>query len=207
MKSTLYYVHDPMCSWCWAFRPVWTDVLSKLPNQCSVVGVLGGLAPDTEAPMPAQMQAKIQRIWSTIQMQVPGTRFNFDFWTECQPRRSTYGACRAVIAALKQGPQFEWSMVLAIQTAYYLAARNPSDDATLIELADSLGLQQTRFVEDLNSTETRQELDRQIDLSRSMGGTGFPSIVLDSGGKFTAITIDYVDSGSILDQIHRSLDA
>ena len=19
---TLYYIHDPMCSWCWAFRPV-----------------------------------------------------------------------------------------------------------------------------------------------------------------------------------------
>ncbi len=167
-----------------------------------MVGTLGGLAPDTTAPMPDQMQAKIQSIWSTIQAQVPGTEFNFDFWKVCQPRRSTYAACRAVIAAINQGAEFEWAMVLAIQTAYYRQARNPSDDKTLIELADSLGLEQTRFVKDLNSTETRQELDRQVNLCRSMGLAGFPSIVLQCSGKFTAIGIDYTDSGAILDQIH-----
>ncbi|MFT6977114.1 MAG: putative protein-disulfide isomerase, partial [Shewanella psychromarinicola] len=22
-NTTLYYVHDPMCSWCWGYRPTW----------------------------------------------------------------------------------------------------------------------------------------------------------------------------------------
>jgi len=32
-------------------------------------------------------------------------------------------------------------MILAIQVAYYLHARNPSDDQTLVELAAALGLE------------------------------------------------------------------
>ena len=28
--TILYYVHDPMCSWCWAFRPVLLELRDKL---------------------------------------------------------------------------------------------------------------------------------------------------------------------------------
>jgi protein-disulfide isomerase-like protein with CxxC motif len=54
-----------------------------------------------------------------------GTEFNFDFWTKCQPRRDTYKACRAVIAASQQNA--EEAMIEAIQKAYYLRAMNPSE--------------------------------------------------------------------------------
>jgi len=54
MMTSLYYIHDPMCSWCWAFRPAWekikTSVLSSYTD-CSVEYVLGGLAPDSDQPM------------------------------------------------------------------------------------------------------------------------------------------------------------
>jgi putative protein-disulfide isomerase len=55
------------------------------------------------------------------------------------PRRSTYAACRAVIAARRQNPGYEEKMILAIQQAYYLEARNPADSHTLIELASEIG--------------------------------------------------------------------
>ena len=25
-KATLYYVYDPMCSWCWGYKPTWDKV-------------------------------------------------------------------------------------------------------------------------------------------------------------------------------------
>ncbi len=197
----LNYLHDPMCSWCWAFRPVWNEILSKLPEKIDVIGILGGLAPDNSAPMPIEMQAKIQSIWRTIETRVPGTEFNFDFWRLCRPRRSTYAACRAVIAARNQGAQCEWAMVFAIQNAYYLQARNPSDDATLIDLAVSLELEQGRFVDELNSIETQRELDRQIEFARLVGVTGFPSLVLENDGRYTSIPLDYTDPALTLDQL------
>lgn len=99
----LYYVHDPMCSWCWAFRPVWTEIAQALPRHVIAERLLGGLAPDSELPMPESMRAYIETTWRKIQEVAPETPFNYEFWSRCKPRRPTYPACRAVIAAMRQG--------------------------------------------------------------------------------------------------------
>lgn len=46
-----YFVHDPMCSWCYAFRLAWTQIEQQLPTSIRVQYVLGGLAPDSDQPM------------------------------------------------------------------------------------------------------------------------------------------------------------
>jgi putative protein-disulfide isomerase len=60
MQPHLYYFHDPMCSWCWAFRPLWNEILTGLPENVIVQRILGGLAPDTDQPMPIEMQIQIK---------------------------------------------------------------------------------------------------------------------------------------------------
>ena len=121
--SELIYVHDPMCSWCWGLRPVFQRLIDQLPSQIRVSYLLGGLAADSDAPMAEEMQHQLQDTWHRIQQRIPNTEFNYDFWTRCQPRRSTYPACRAVIAARRIDVELEKSMVLAIQRAYYLQAK------------------------------------------------------------------------------------
>lgn len=204
--NTLFYVHDPMCSWCWAFVPVWRQVreaLKELPVQ--VEYLLGGLAPDSDAPMPAEMQQMLQSTWQRIQQHVPGTEFNFAFWTDCQPRRSTWPACRAVLAAGNQ--QQEQEMILAIQKAYYLRAMNPSDDSTLVQLAQELGLDGENFADDLNSEETRRRLEQQMQQARSMPINGFPSLVLQTQNGQQPIPLDYNSASNILDAIRAGLSA
>jgi putative protein-disulfide isomerase len=185
-KRTLYYVHDPMCSWCWAFVPTWEKIQSDLPSDIEVVFLLGGLAPDSDLPMPEQMKLTIAGYWQTIQERVPGTQFNYDFWTQCQPRRSTYPSCRAVLAAKAQAKSsdeakdLEKSIVRAIQEGYYLNARNPSDFDTLIAFAEEIGLDVERFKIALNSESTIEKLNEEMLMARSIGAQGFPSLILKS---------------------------
>ncbi|MDQ6958238.1 MAG: DsbA family protein [Mariprofundaceae bacterium] len=200
--TVLYYIHDPMCSWCWAFRPVWDEVQRRLPEAVSVTYLLGGLAPDSDAPMPESVRREIQRHWKTIQQRVPGTRFNFDFWRVCIPRRSTYPACRAVIAARKQNSALEDAMIHAIQEAYYLQAHNPSDDGILIGLAEHLELDTEQFHKDLNTTEIQKQLMDEILLSQQLGAQGFPGLILKEEKSLRVIRIDYSDAEMILQQIH-----
>lgn len=198
----LYYIHDPMCSWCWAFRPVWQELKSRLPTALAVSYVLGGLAPDSQSPMPLGLQRQIQQHWHAIQQRVPGTMFNFEFWQENTPRRSTYPACRAVIAAKNQGKMCEDAMILAIQQQYYLQAQNPSDDDVLLACAASLNLDMQRFESDLNSVACKQQLMSDIRLSQKLGAEGFPSLVLDVDGVQHPIAVNYTHANTMLDEIN-----
>jgi len=194
MLRTLIYVHDPMCSWCWAFRPTFGVLLNTLPDSLHVKRLLGGLAPDSDAPMSEEMRRYLSQTWKRIQQQVPGTEFNFDYWERCRPRRSTYPACRAVIAARQQDPSSEDRMVLKIQRAYYTEARNPSDIAVLIELSEETGLDTNRFLRDLRSAETDQRLKDEITYARKLGSDSFPSLILELGNSRWPISVNYRDA-------------
>ncbi len=200
-KHTLYYLHDPMCSWCWGFASALGDLLEKLPADVRVNRVLGGLAPDTNEPMPVDMQKTIEATWRRIQDRIPGVDFNFDFWTRCAPRRSTYPSCRAVIAARQQGEEFDKRMTTAVQRAYYTQARNPSDETTLVELAGEIGLESASFKETFHSEAVQQQLMLEIQAARDLNVSSFPSLVLKAGESEWHIPVDYTDSAPLLELI------
>jgi len=201
MPNRLYYVHDPMCSWCWGFRPALETLLAGLPPDIEVERLLGGLAPDSQERMPASMREQLQQTWRRIQDRIPGMRFNFDFWSRCSPRGSTWPACRAVIAARRQDPAFDWAMTDAIQRAYYLDARNPSDGETLIALAGEIGADRMAFARDLDAAETRQTLGQEMARARGMGVDSFPALVLDCSGSRWRIPVEYTDPAAMLETI------
>ncbi|TWX69596.1 DsbA family protein [Colwellia demingiae] len=196
MSTKLYYIYDPMCSWCWGYRPVWDLLQQNLPKSIMVEYVAGGLAPDSDSAMPIAQQQMIQNHWRTIEQKL-GTRFNHDFWRDNTPKRSTYNSCRAAIAAHKQSCQKP--MIDAIQQAYYLRALNPSNVDILITVAKELSQQVSntldleQFIADINSSETDKELARQVNLARELSQQGFPSLVLEVDGVIQQIPLDYSD--------------
>ncbi len=201
MPSTLFYIHDPMCSWCWGFRPALDALLERLPSDLVIERLLGGLAPDSDQPMAGALREQLQETWRRIQARIPGTRFDFAFWTRCAPRRSTWPACRAVIAARHQDPAYDQAMTLAIQRAYYLEARNPSDPETLISLAAEIGADTNRFVHDLDCAHTRSTLAQEIAQARAMGVDSFPALVLACSGSRWRIPVDYANPDAMLSTI------
>ena len=201
MSKKLVYVHDPMCSWCFGFSKVYQQLTEQLPENIELIRLLGGLAPDTGEIMPESTRQMVQQNWQRIEQRIPGVKFNYDFWTRCQPRRATYPACRAVIAAREQGDEFDVLMTRQIQQAYYRQARNPSDNETLIELAGEIGLNQARFSEQLVADQTQQQLLDEIATARSIGISGFPSLVLQEEDRLKSVLVNYTDVDAMLGQM------
>jgi putative protein-disulfide isomerase len=201
MQSTLYYVHDPMCSWCWGFEPTRVQIFKALDGHIKIERMLGGLAPDSDAPMAESMRLGLQQTWRRIQQIIPDTEFNFDFWEKCAPRRSTYPANRAVIAARAQGEKYDSLMTARIQRAYYREARNPSDNETLVELAGDIGLDVECFAEALVSDVTHRALLTEIQTVRAIGIDSFPSLAVQNSGRLTHIGLNYTDADAMLRQI------
>lgn len=202
MRTKLYYIHDPMCSWCWGYKPTWEKLTSELPNGIQVEYLMGGLAPDNAEPMPSDMKVMLEQTWRRIEAQL-GTSFNYDFWQLCQPVRTTYPACRAVIAAELQG-QGE-AIIDAIQHAYYLRAMEPHLIKTHVFLAKELGLNMEQYERDLQSDGVENEFARQLSFCQQLRVRLFPSLILSINDKFYSIEVSYTSAEKTLKDIEHYL--
>ena len=198
----LFYIYDPMCSWCYAFAKSWDSLRHELPEHVQIIYILGGLAQDTDEPMPDAMRAMIQHTWQKIEKVVPGVHFNYDFWTGNTPIRSTYPACRAILAARKQNPESGRNMLQAIQNAYYQNAKNPSLFETLCECAEAIELNRELFASDLTSEGIENALQQELKMAAELRAFSFPSLRMMHQNKLYPITVDYLDHHKMLSEIN-----
>lgn len=198
--ATLYYFVDPMCSWCYGFSSEMKKIASSLPDEVKLQYVMGGLAPDSDELMPEQLKQYVQHHWQEVANRT-GAEFNFDFWAQCEPKRSTYPSCRAVIAAGLQGEDNIPVMLEATQRAYYQQARNPSDKQTLIELAGEIGLDQERFAKDLASPEVEELLQAGFIFKYRLGIQGFPTLALEKDNRYYGLTIGWTKADIVLERL------
>ena len=191
-----------MCSWCWGFRAVRDQVRAALPDGTQVRYVMGGLAPDSAEPMDEDTRGYVRQAWRAVE-QTTGASFNWEFWDECQPRRSTYPACRAVLLAetLREGAGA--LMFDRIQQAYYQEARNPSDTETLVALGRELGFDDAAFESELSSPATQALLQADLEFRRGLSVHSFPSLILESGGERVVLTEGYSDAEQVLGRLPR----
>ena len=203
-RDVLYYIADPMCSWCWGFSPVLEAVSGVLPDEIPIRYVMGGLARDSEEPMPEETRSYVQSQWRMVAERT-GAEFNWDFWKACEPRRSTYPACRAVIAAGMQRPDGVEAMFHAIQRAYYLEARNPSDGETLVQLAGEADLDPARFSADLLSDHTDGLLHKDFELRRSLHADKFPTMILEHDDNQFWLAYGYEEEDLVVDLLTSAL--
>lgn len=168
------YIMDPMCGWCYAFQPELEAFLTQHPST-EVDWIMGGLAPDSTQPMDNALRQTIASYWHKIKA-VSQVTFNHDFWANNTPYRSTYPACRAVIAAESLRPGSAPQMAKAVQSAYYLEARNPSLEETLVGCAAAIDLDVAQFSTSLNSDDTEHVFQQHLAVTRQLQVTGFPAL-------------------------------
>ena len=152
----------------------------------------------------------IQSAWRSVADRT-GAKFNHQFWVVCQPRRSTYPACRAVIAASLQLDGSRERYYEALQRAYFLNARNPSDHETLVALAKEIGLDPVQFQEDLGSPAVQQSFRKELNQVNSLGVSGFPTVVwhqLDptDGNCLEVLSSGHTDVDTLRDRWHILTD-
>lgn len=205
--ATIFYVHDPMCSWCYGFSPTWQQLERRLTEtfsteQLTIEYMVGGLAPDTQEDMPLELRQKLQQVWRLVSERT-GAQFNHDFWQHNTPRRATYLSCRACLLARDAG--LEPEMIDAIQQAYYQEARNPSDSEVLVDCASQIGLDPHAFAQQLSSPDVTDRLLAEIARSRTLGMNTFPSIGLESQGRLVQFEILYGEPEILFQQINSYL--
>lgn len=143
-RTTLHYIYDPLCGWCYAVAPLVRAARQVLP----VVGHGGGMITgarrqqitpewrDYVLPKDAQIWALTGQVFGHVYRE--GLLRDGTAWLDSGPPTTAILAAEQLAG---RGPDF----LDAVQTAHYHDGRRVADMAVLAEIGRELGLEVPAF--------------------------------------------------------------
>ncbi|SFO24495.1 DsbA family protein [Nitrosospira briensis] len=189
-EKILWYVADPMCSWCWGFMPVIDRIRDEYGGGLKVELLLGGLRPGTKDSISAAQRQEILHHWHTVH-RTTGQPFRFE---GAMPEGFVYDtepASRGVIAVSLINPLAVFPFFKAVQSAFYVAQQNVTDPIVLSQLAANAGLDAQRFLRTFESEMARNLALAHFQKARQWGVRGFPSLIAQSGENYDLLAAGY----------------
>lgn len=177
MQPELFYIADPMCSWCYGFAPVMEKVIENFGDDMKINPVVGGLRVEGAHLLSPELKETLVHHWHEVEKQ-SGQPFNYDFDVPENFVYNTEPSCRAVVTMRRLKPESAFPYFDALHRAFYAENKDVTDTAVLRDEAEKFGLAPADFDEWFTHTETCKETYDDFAFSQGMGITGFPSIVL-----------------------------
>jgi len=177
-QGTIYFVVDPMCSWCWGFAPVIEEAREKLSGRFALVPVVGGLRSKGEMVWNDVSKAYLRKQWESV---FARTQQPFEM-TILQKERfeyDTYPACKAVVTVRQlHGDDAALDYLHTIQEAFYAHGIDITKPRLLYGYYERLFGNSGKFAF-MYATERMESLmHHDFAKARSMGATAFPSVVI-----------------------------
>lgn len=187
--ATLHYIYDPLCGWCYGAKPLIQAAQAILP----VVAYGGGMMTGLNAqPVCAQLRDYV----------MPHDRRIAEFTGQPFGRAYFDGLLRDTSAVFDSAPPITAVLVAEqlsgrgleflgqLQTAHYVQGLRISDPEVLLGLAAQMGLETGAFgaaYEHTSGPVTQAHIRESRGFLASVGGQGFPTLVLETMGQFQLI--------------------
>ena len=200
-NDTLFYVGDPMCSWCYGFSPQLDSVLKAFP-ELSFEVVVGGLRAEGKESF-TSLSSFLHEHWQEIQSKT-GRPFRFEILNDPSLVYNTEPACRAVVAVRSIAPGQTYPYFKALQTAFYEENLDPTSLKTFLYLAEKFNLDPIRFEKHFYAPVIINETVRDFQLTQTLHINGFPALVALINGKLHRISSGYTSAGNIIDSLIKA---
>ena len=197
MELEFVYVGDPMCSWCWGFAPVAERMREVYDVPLRVI--VGGLRPGPEAAeLDDHLAGVLGHHWEQVEA-ASGQPFDRallerrDGW-----RYDTETPAIAIVTMRELNESQTLRFLSRLQRAFYaegVDVTNPAEYPPLIEGFDVDG---DRFADLLASDEMKKRAWSDFAESRSLGVSGFPTLLAREGEDWAVLTRGFVPADRLL---------
>ena len=203
-EKILWYVADPMCSWCWGFTPVIERIRNEYGDRLKVELLLGGLRPGTKESMPSGQREEILHHWQTVH-RVTGQPFKFE---GAMPEGFVYDtepASRGVAAVSLINPEGVFPFFKAVQSAFYVEQQNVTSLVVLAQLANNAGLDAQQFLQTFESDAAKRQTLAHFRKARQWGVHGFPTVIGLNGADRSLLAAGYCSFEELRSKLDEGL--
>ncbi len=196
--DVLYYIGDPMCSWCYGFGPELDSVLAAYPN-AKFEMIMGGLRPGGNESMD-DLRDFLTDHWKEVELRT-GQKFNHGILKKSGFMYDTEPACKAVTLVRKLFPRHEYMFFKKLQYAFYHDNESPLSVDTYKAILQSLKLETKDFEKLIYKDDAKDFVNQDFEKARAMGVTGFPTLIAKINGKFYKLSNGYSEAKSIINRL------
>ncbi len=177
-KKTLYFVLDPMCSWCWGFAPVVDAVREAFGERYTMSLVMGGLRGKGDLLWDHAAKAHLRQQWQNVAAKT-GQPFDETLLYKAHFEYDTTPACKAVVTVRELlGESAAFTYLHAIEHAFYAQGIDITNPRLLQGYYEQLFGNSGKFAFFFLSERAEVLTEHDFAKARSMGANSFPSVVL-----------------------------
>lgn len=189
--TTLHYIHDPLCGWCYGAAPLIKAARTVLDVRPHGGGMMTGAHRQAVTP---QLRAYIKQHDERI-AQLTGQPFGLGYIDGLLCDSGVVLDSEPPTAAMLAAEEIAGrglDMLSQLQIAHYVEGRRIAERATLIAVAARLDLNPAAFAEALDR-QLGEAVQGHIRATRAfmarVGAQGFPTFVLESKGVLQGVDI------------------
>ncbi len=201
-QAILWYFADPMCSWCWGFSPIITQLKKAYSDKLQIALNLGGLRPGTTQAITEKSRNEILHHWHEVK-KLSGQEFTFDNAMPDGFIYDTEPASRALVAFGKMDTENTLALFHNIQHAFYVEQRDVTQQEVLTDLVLKFKIDKSEFINLFDSKEIKEQTQQHFSNTRQAGVLGFPTLVFQYEKKHHFLSRGYAD----YQQIQLQLDS
>lgn len=202
-KSTLIYIGDPMCSWCYGITDELAAVKEKFDGQLGFELVMGGLRPYNTQTM-SELKSFLGHHWEEVH-KASGQSFQYGILDSETITYDTEPPCRANVVVRQLAPKQAFTFFKATQKAFYFHNKNMHLAESYHDILKKLGIDVAKFDELFASDEMKALTRRDFERSAEWGVRGFPTLILQHQDSLTMITNGYSKSEAMIQRIEAAL--
>ena len=199
----IFYIGDPMCSWCWGISPH-VNALKRFANQehIKMKLIMGGLRPGGGQKWDEQFKSYLKHHWQEVNNR-SGQPFKLALFQKDQYDYDTEPACRAVVTIRNIAPEKDMAFYELVQYYFYAENKDPKLLDFYRPICEKLEIDFKDFTENFKSKAMLEATQADFLKSREMGIRGFPSLIYRKGDKLYMIASGYVEFNDLKESISK----
>lgn len=176
--NKLIYFSDPMCSWCYGFKPELEKLINNFNIDFDLEIVMGGLRPGGGQPWDDEYKYALRSHWDSVHI-ASGQPFSYKLLAESNFNYNTEPACRAVCVVKKIDPGKTFDFFNKVQHMFYAEGEDPTVENFYKPILNTLEIDQTEFFDLFRSEEGYLLTEMDFRKTVQFKVNGFPTLLAE----------------------------
>ncbi len=194
IKDTIYYVYDPLCSWCYGFSPVIKKIKKDYKDQFDFQVISGGMQSGEQKQPVSAIRDYLKGAYKNVNERT-GVEFGEKFMEVLEEGSRMLDSIPPSIALtivkdLK--PEEALNFAASIQEAIYYDGFNWNSVEAYFPYLEQYDIDPEDFKQKFEDPIYKEKTLEDFKLAANFGVTGFPTVILKKDDKYYLIAQGFV---------------